>query len=401
MINQNYAVTTQEISEPDEFMQRMISDCYEPCYSMEYANQCVDLLQDFTNTKHKVITINEGIFQVVVDDAPTMLTSDYDEDVGEISTAEILEFARKKIESETPPPTEFQKKHAKGFEEFDAPLPNHQTESQLEDDYFHHEPNYDDIPDFHSSNDWQSELKNHVLEFNKEYAIVLNGTKTLVMKSTISQNGRIERIYLTLDAFRNLYLNELIKTSEKENKKTGEITDVLSTKANAWLQHRECVKYKDGVVFEPSRYANGIEKPATIYGNRLNLWQGYSVEPAQSENGALDHIKFHIETIICNNDKACIEYFYNWTARGLQYPEKTGQTAVALKGEKGCGKGTLGNFIKTIFGQHAIQITDAKHLVGNFNGHLADCCFLFADEAFFAGNKQHENILKTLITESS
>jgi hypothetical protein len=38
-------------------------------------------------------------------------------------------------------------------------------------------------------------------------------------------------------------------------------------------------------------------------------------------------------------------------------------------------------------------------LIGNFNGHLQDCCFLFADECFFAGDRQHENILKTLITE--
>ncbi|MDP2903646.1 MAG: DUF5906 domain-containing protein [Methylovulum sp.] len=39
-------------------------------------------------------------------------------------------------------------------------------------------------------------------------------------------------------------------------------------------------------------------------------------------------------------------------------------------------------------------------MVGNFNGHLTDVCFLFADEAFFSGDSKHEGILKGLITES-
>jgi hypothetical protein len=269
-------------------------------------------------------------------------------------------------------------------------------------DYFQNVPNFDDMPeppDFHGGIDWKNALKNHVLEFNKEYAIVLNGTKTLVMKATPNEDGRLERVYLSLDAFRNLYLNELIKTGEKENKKTGEITDIFDTKANAWLRHYDCVKYKDGVIFEPSRYANGIEVKKQIYGNKLNLWQGYSVEPKQGERGALDRIYFHIKHVICDDDDDCIEYLLNWIARCFQYPEKTGQVAVALKGEKGCGKSTLGKLIKLIFGQHALQVINAKHLTGNFNGHLSDCCFLFADEAFFAGDKQQENIQKGLITE--
>ncbi len=253
-----------------------------------------------------------------------------------------------------------------------------------------------------STTNWKTALKNHVAELSKEYALVLlNGTKTVIMKSTLNEIGRLERSYLTLDAFRNLYLNELVKTGEKENKKTGEITDVLSTKANAWLQHKDCVKYIDGVIFEPSRYANGIEVKKQIYGNKLNLWQGYSVPPIQGERGALERIYYHITHVICNDDNACIEYLLNWIARCLQYPEKTGQVAVVMKGIEGCGKGTLARFIKDIFGQHGLHIINAKHLVGNFNGHLSDCCFLFADEAFFAGNKEHENIQKGLITEPS
>ena len=43
--------------------------------------------------------------------------------------------------------------------------------------------------------------------------------------------------------------------------------------------------------------------------------------------------------------------------------------------------------------------SNAMHLVGKFNGHLSDVCFLFADEAFYSGDKQHEGVLKALITD--
>jgi hypothetical protein len=440
MLNQNYAATTPEISERvnledyDDFDKRMILDCYDLCYPIEEISIYLEYIQNTTQKKHKAITVSEGIFRIVLDETPPPNSIEYFEEFdapthlhdeeshmeiiapiandrpmhrAEISESELLELARQKIielDAETPEPTEFQKKYVKGFEDFDAPKLVEIERDYTSDYFFQNEPNLDDVPephDFHSGIDWKNALKNHVLEFNKEYAIVLNSTKTLVMKATPNEDGRLERVYLSLDAFRNLYLNELIKTGEKENKKTGEITDIFDTKANAWLRHYDCVKYKDGVIFEPSRYANGIEVKKQIYGNKLNLWQGYSVEPKQGELGALDRIYFHIKHVICNDDDDCTEYLLNWIARCLQYPEKTGQTAVVMKGIEGCGKGTLARFIKDIFGQHGLHITNSKHLVGHFNGHLADCCFLFADEAFFAGNKEHENIQKGLITEPS
>ena len=53
----------------------------------------------------------------------------------------------------------------------------------------------------------------------------------------------------------------------------------------------------------------------------------------------------------------------------------------------------------SLWGRHFLHISSAKHLVGQFNAHLRDCCFLFADEAFFAGDRSHESVLKTLVTE--
>jgi Family of unknown function (DUF5906) len=82
-----------------------------------------------------------------------------------------------------------------------------------------------------------------------------------------------------------------------------------------------------------------------------------------------------------------------------QNPHKQGGVAVVLRGEEGVGKGfTVKNF-GALFGRHYLPVTQASQVTGKFNGHLAECCVLFADEAFFAGDKQHEATLKGLITE--
>jgi hypothetical protein len=52
-----------------------------------------------------------------------------------------------------------------------------------------------------------------------------------------------------------------------------------------------------------------------------------------------------------------------------------------------------------LFGQHGLRIQSREHLTGRFNPHLRDCCLLFADEAYWPGDKTAEGILKGLITE--
>jgi phage/plasmid-associated DNA primase len=89
----------------------------------------------------------------------------------------------------------------------------------------------------------------------------------------------------------------------------------------------------------------------------------------------------------------------SWMARAVQLPAQQGEVAVVLRGGKGVGKGILGHILRKLFGQHGMYISQSKHLVGAFNAHLRDCVFLFADEAFFAGDKSSEGVLKSLITE--
>jgi hypothetical protein len=250
-------------------------------------------------------------------------------------------------------------------------------------------------PDDASPTAWEIKLEKTIAKLNKTYAVVPIGGKTFVLKQfTDPDTGRIAYQYINKRDFEMLYSNQKIQIGVKTN---SEATPITKTVGEAWLQHPNRRQFLDGIVFEPSTYANGVEKRATIYGDKLNQWHGYPIKPKQGATWQL--LDLHLRLIVCQGDDECYQYLLNWIARGLQYPNLNGQVAVVLKGEKGCGKGLALNFLKSLYGQHGVQINNTRHLTGNFNAHFADCCFLYADEVFFAGDKQGENVLKGLVTE--
>jgi hypothetical protein len=102
--------------------------------------------------------------------------------------------------------------------------------------------------------------------------------------------------------------------------------------------------------------------------------------------------------VTCAGDPAHYEYLLDWSARLFQYPAEPAEVPIVMRGAEGVGKGIFARFMIRAFGQHGIKISSAAHLVGNFNVHPRDCVVLFADEAFYAGDKQHEGRLKSLIT---
>ena len=67
---------------------------------------------------------------------------------------------------------------------------------------------------------------------------------------------------------------------------------------------------------------------------------------------------------------------------------------------KATGKGVAVAPLLRMFGAHGLQISHPKHLTGSFNAHLIDCLFLYVDEAFWAGDKAGEGVLKALISEA-
>jgi len=110
-------------------------------------------------------------------------------------------------------------------------------------------------------------------------------------------------------------------------------------------------------------------------------------------------MRAHIEKVLCSGVPEWSNYVLDWSARAVQRPHEAAEVALVFRGIEGCGKGTFGRWFAKIFGQHGLQIISPEQLVGRFNEHLRDCIVLFADEAFFAGDRKHEGVLKGLITE--
>jgi hypothetical protein len=152
-----------------------------------------------------------------------------------------------------------------------------------------------------------------------------------------------------------------------------------------WLSQEERRQY-ERVAYDP-----GNTDPATF-----NLWRGFSCEPVKSDCGLyLDHLLQNV----CGGNKEHFTYLLNWMSRAVQQPGTQGEVAVVLRGKEGTGKGiAIGQFGK-LFGTHFLQVSQPRHLVGNFNGPLQSVSLLFADEAFFAGDRSHEGVLKALVTE--
>jgi Family of unknown function (DUF5906) len=107
----------------------------------------------------------------------------------------------------------------------------------------------------------------------------------------------------------------------------------------------------------------------------------------------------HIRLVLANGDEERDQYIMRWLAWSVQHPNEPCEVALVFRGKKGTGKGTLGNAMCVIFGQHSHQVSDPKHLTGNFNAHMRDTCFLFGDECFWPGDKSGEGSLKRMLTE--
>jgi phage/plasmid-associated DNA primase len=142
------------------------------------------------------------------------------------------------------------------------------------------------------------------------------------------------------------------------------------------------------------------------YQGHYNLWGGFSVDPKPSNSENPDNIEAfswffdHIHQNIANGDDYIAAYVIGWMADLVQYPRKRLGVSLVLRSDaQGTGKGLFAKIFGHLFGNHYLHITNTRHMTGHFNAHLINCVLLFADEAFWAGDKQSEGTLKTLITD--
>jgi len=221
-------------------------------------------------------------------------------------------------------------------------------------------------------------------EMNSKHAVIgnLGGACRVVEEVEDETLGRKRMTVSTFTDVTNRYMHRMVEIGHDEKGKP-----LYMAMGKWWLHHKNRRQYGQ-VVFRP-----GMVTP-----DDYNLWQGFAVVSREG-NWSLFHE--HLFVNVCQSNKLVMEYLLSWMARTVQKPNRQGEVAIVLKGGRGAGKSKVATVFGSLFGRHMLHISNSSHLVGNFNAHLRDTLFLFADEAFFAGDKKHESVLKTLITEQT
>lgn len=230
----------------------------------------------------------------------------------------------------------------------------------------------------------ESVIDPQLCELNEKHAVIGNyGGKCRIVEELVDHSlGRSQLTTQSFEDFRNRYMAQ--KVAVGTNAKTGE--SVFMPLGQWWLQHPSRRQYET-IVFAPGKELS----------ESYNLWKGFACE---AKPGDLHQVLLtHILENVCGGNQAHYHYLVRWMARAVQHPDTQGEVAVVFRGDQGTGKGTVAREFGRLWGRHYMQISDPKHLVGSFNAHLRDAVVVFADEAFYAGDKKHESILKTLITE--
>ena len=212
---------------------------------------------------------------------------------------------------------------------------------------------------------------------NERYAIVLTGNKCMVMELDHYDHARK---CLTIRFFSHTELAKFLGHMQVN------VGNKLVPLVSFWMNHKDAIRYSS-IVFDP------ITK--TLPANAFNLFRGLACKP---KRGSWRKFMRLIFFVICNKNKKLWRYVLYWIANLVQGGEKPG-VALVLIGKQGTGKGTFATILGELFGRHFLHITQSRHLTGNFNFHMREAYLVFADESFWAGDKQGESVLKGLITE--
>lgn len=232
---------------------------------------------------------------------------------------------------------------------------------------------------------WRQETRlneSFIEDFSHYHFVRHYGNKAVIMHWADGQ-----MFHQSIPSFRQSNIDRFVNVYDPE---TGE--PKRKPFAEAFL-HSTIVKRYERAEFLPDESA-----PPEV----MNLWRGWPCLdiPDDSAGEPLECERFlnHVRDNICAGDDDVYFYLLGWMADAVQNPQRTTRISVVLQGPQGSGKSLFATCFAQLFEPHSAILTRPEQVTGQFNKHLMDKCFVFADEAFFAGNRQHSAALKTLVT---
>ncbi|WP_396617311.1 primase-helicase family protein [Lysobacter soli] len=237
------------------------------------------------------------------------------------------------------------------------------------------------------------EVPDHITELNLEHAVVLMGDKAVILRETRNDRGARDVRFLAATAMKTYFSNRTVVVDTLDGH--GRLRSKQVPVFDDWMRSPRRRSYA-GVTFAPS---NNL--PADYY----NLWGGFAVPPLDCGllSAALKcrRLLAHLKVNVCNGNREHFRYLLAWTADMMQAPDEKKGVALVLRGEKGVGKSTFSDVVRSLLGEHAIKVSHMRHLTGNFNRHLSDKLLIVAEESFWAGDKGDEGPLKDMITSDT
>jgi Family of unknown function (DUF5906)/Primase C terminal 2 (PriCT-2) len=221
-----------------------------------------------------------------------------------------------------------------------------------------------------------------IAAMNERFGIFTHGSKTLVIVKNSEGQADEDIVLLGLGPFFDRMAPETISMPDGK----GGSTNVPI--AHVWKQHPNAAHYYK-LDFDPAL-------PSGHNGKVWNTYVGLAFDPMPGEWGKFRN---HLLEVVCDGREDLFEWLMNWLALGVQKPAELIGTALVLKGPPGTGKGIFANVYGRLWGPHYISITQAAHVLGRFNSHLASKRLIFIDEGSFGGNRKEAGVIKTRVTE--
>lgn len=142
------------------------------------------------------------------------------------------------------------------------------------------------------------------------------------------------------------------------------------------------------------------EKLSPIINKKLNVFRSGFPKPEKGTEH-LEVLKF-LKEVTCGGSEYSYDILIKWLAHLVQRPAEKNNLALSIyHPDRGVGKGTTASIIKRIVGARNAVLDAAPKDLEGFNMMISGKMFINFDETMFAGDHNHHNIMKRLVTEGT
>ena len=239
-------------------------------------------------------------------------------------------------------------------------------------------------------------LKNNIYEVHN------NGNSITYITRITSYDEQLDRNYISyVHNIKTIDLNRsclLLKYDAKN--KTSSRAEVLMTVVLSDLSRHCNLKCYSSLCFDPYLNKDHIRNQ-----NKFNMFRGFTLKndnPYWKNDSDISSSLFfnHIRQYFCRGDQICFEYFLNWIAHMIQYPNVCAEVMIIIVSEQGLGKDMISRFIGSIIGLDYYKVfDDVSNFFARFNGEQENAMLTVLNELAEGGDviKNH-NKLKANIT---